>query len=75
MQEELASWKYICDYQGQHPGYAELDAPPHPIDVRIYGRGNKRKAISKATGEVEFIYVVYTDNVERAKSKKSAQSV
>jgi len=53
---KLAGWKYICDYEGQHPGYAELDDLPHPVNVRIYGRGNKRKAISKATGKVEFEY-------------------
>jgi len=29
---------------------------PRSVDVRIYGRGNKRKAISKATDEVEFEY-------------------
>lgn len=74
MQKELAGWKYICDYQGQHPGYAELDDLLHPVDVRIYGRDNKRKAISRATGEVEFVYIVYPDNVKRAKSKKPARS-
>jgi len=63
MQNGLAGLKYICDYEGQHPGYAELDDPPHPVDVRIYGRGNERKAISKATGEVEFEYEVYPENL------------
>ena len=56
MTSGLAGWKYICDYQGQHPGYAELDDPPMPVKVEIYGRGNKRKGISKATGEIVFEY-------------------
>ncbi len=35
-----------------------LDNLPHPVSVRIYGRGNKKKAMSKATGQVEFTYVI-----------------
>lgn len=52
----LKGWRYLFDYRGQHPGYAELDDFVHPVDVRIYGCGNKRKALSKATGKVEFEY-------------------
>jgi len=66
MQNELTGWEYICDYQGQHPGYAELNDPLHPVDVRIYGKGGKRKAISKATGEVKFTYTVYSENINWA---------
>jgi len=56
MIDKLAGWKYIGDYEGQHPGYCESDDPPHPVNVRIYGKGNRRKAISKAAGGVEFEY-------------------
>ena len=62
MVNKLAGWRYICDYEGQNPSYAELDDLPHPVAVRIYGRANKRKAISKTTGEVEFTYTVYPEN-------------
>ena len=54
--KNMADWKYICAYEGQHPGYAEVDDPVVIVDVRIYGRGNKRKGISKTSGEVEFEY-------------------
>ena len=54
---KLTGWKYLFDYEGQNPAYAELDDLPHPVSVRIYGQGNKRKAMSKATGQVEFTYV------------------
>jgi hypothetical protein len=69
MTSGLAGWKYICDYQGQHPGYAELDDPSHPVYVRIYGKDNKRKGISKATGEVEFTYMLYEHDLEWWKRK------
>ena len=67
MKGELTGWKYLFDYKGQHPGYCELDDPPHPVDVRVYGRGNKRKAISKATGEAEFEYWCAPGDIERPK--------
>ena len=59
--KHIADWRYICDYKGQHPGYCELADTPHPVSVRIYGKGNKRKAISKATGKLEFTYEVYKE--------------
>ncbi len=72
MTNKLAGWKYICDYEGQNPGYAELDDPPHPVSVRIYGWGSKRKAISKATGEVEFEYEYAPGAIEYLKKQKIA---
>lgn len=63
MRSESTGWKYLFAHKGQHPGYCELDDLPHPVDVRIYGRGNKRKAISKSTGEVEFTYTMYRRNL------------
>ncbi|HEX75775.1 MAG TPA: hypothetical protein G4O12_04240 [Dehalococcoidia bacterium] len=63
MVDKPGGWQYLLDYQGQHPDYAELNDPPHPVKVMIYGRGNKRKAISKTTGEVEFEYEVYPENI------------
>jgi hypothetical protein len=59
--EKLLGWRYIGAYAGQHPGYAELDDPPMPVKVEIYGRGNKRKAIGN-TGEIVFSYTVYPEN-------------
>ncbi len=59
----MRGWKYISDYQGQNPAYAELNDPLVLVDVRIFGRGRKRKAISKTTGEVEFTYTVYPENI------------
>ena len=67
MTGNLAGWKYICDYHGQNPGYAELDDPDMPVSVRIYGRGNRRKAVSKTTGEVEFEYEYAPGAIERMK--------
>jgi hypothetical protein len=60
--EKLLGWRYIGAYEGQDPGYAELDDLPHPVNVRIYGRGNKRKAISN-TGEIVFSYTVCPENL------------
>ena len=61
MTSKPTGWKYITDYTGQHPGYCELDDPPHPVDVRIYGLGTKRKAISKVTGRVLFTYTIFLE--------------
>jgi hypothetical protein len=55
---KLAGWEYLFDYKGQHPDYCEPDDPPMPVNVRIYGSGNKRKGISKAIGKVEFEYEI-----------------
>ena len=60
----MKGWKYLFDYEGQNPAYAELDDLPYPVNVRIYGRGNKRKGVSKATGEVEFTYEVFPQNLQ-----------
>jgi hypothetical protein len=60
--EKLTGWRYIGDYEGQNPAYAELDDSPHPVKVRIFGRNNERKAVNKA-GDVVFIYNVYPENL------------
>ena len=73
MRSELTSWKYLFGYKGRHPGYCELDDPPHPVYVGVYGQGNKRKAISKASGEVEFEYKVYPENCNWGLGRKGKQ--
>ncbi len=56
MAKELAGWTYVCDHQGQDLAYAEVDDPPHSVQVKIHGRGHKREGVDKATGPVEFDY-------------------
>ena len=70
MGDKLASWQYLFDYEGQHPGYCELDDLPRPISVEIYGRNNKRRATSKATSEVEFEYEYAPGAVELLRKQK-----
>ena len=70
MTNKLAGWRYICDYEGQNPAYAELDDLPHPVNVRIYGRGNKRRAIIKTSGEVEFEYEYAPGAIDWLKKQK-----
>ena len=67
MTKKLPGWRYICNYKGGHPYYSELDDPFVLVSVRIYGRGNKRKAISRTTGEVEFEYEYAPGGIERLK--------
>lgn len=56
----MKGWKYLFDYHGQNPSYCEPD--DLPVDVEVYGRGNNRRAIDKASGKVEFTYTVYLEN-------------
>jgi len=70
MTNKLAGWRYICDYEGQHPAYAELDDLPYPVNVKIYGWGNKRKAVSEAIGEIQFEYEYEPGAVEGLKKQK-----
>lgn len=65
MSQELAGWRYLFDYEGQHPSYCELDDPDMPVGVMIYGQGNKRQAVSKVTGEVVFTYQLAPRAIER----------
>ena len=67
---KLTGWRYIGDYEGQHPGYAELDDPPHPVKVKVYGRGSNRKALNEL-GQVEFTYTSYPQNMAGIKKPPS----